>query len=212
MVDTREKISGIRIVGWSGDNGVLIAGNKDVVEDNNFRGGGGESPILEQVQLYIEDVVGPLEMDSRGQKIWAITWEMSDVKFTRRRNLKDLSANTRRDYLGSQRAKDEAALHGMTVERWYQYAPDLKAFRRKAPARFFGRGVYRAYISRDTNQLTQKERKMLSAHFKRLWKEDHPNWHPPKRKPTLATPTPKAERQAAYAARRKAAAKGRRPR
>jgi len=95
---------------------------------------------------------------------------------TRRRSLEDLSPNTRRDYLGSSRAKEEARMNGFSVIRWYEVAPDLKAFRRKAPARRFtsidlgATPTWRVYVSRDSSLLPSTSRSQMSAAVKAAWR------------------------------------------
>lgn len=154
--------------GWRGASARLVRGNSAVVNPENFRA---EALALEQIEAYLSDIFGDLRDDAQqGDVLWAITQEYTEGRFTKRRSLDALSARTRRDYLGSGVAKREAAAHGLSVEAWYEVAPNVKAFRRqvRGPQEF--RSLrFRGYVAASSQILPGKDQIRYSAKFTSLW-------------------------------------------
>lgn len=137
----------------------LVAGSAEAAVGENYRY---TAMDLDTAESYIFDDVG-FDREEEAQ-MFAIVETAGGVPRTPRRSLADLSASTRRNYLGSRAAQQEAALHGMTAAEWYEVAPDVKAFRRKAGPREFSEPVYHVYIARTSDPaLSQAERRRLST-------------------------------------------------
>ncbi len=136
------------LIGFRGAPAQLVQGNPAAVQDENFRY---KFPTEEAARYYLAEPFPEILDLPRGVPlffvIWCITRQATGVtRWTKRRSLSE-SPTTRKNYLASGRAKEEARLNGVsTTEEWYQVAPDLLAFRRKAPARQFSQIWYCTYI------------------------------------------------------------------
>lgn len=80
---------------------------------------------------YLEDGLGSSAEDLGGIQLVSV----SVLPRTRRRTWEELSPSQAKRYAGSRQAQNEARQHGVSVERWYEIAPDLKSFRGHAPER-----------------------------------------------------------------------------
>ena len=136
-----------------------MAGSWDAVEPGNFR----HSYRSEDQALgYITEDVGFRTSDTFLYGIVRVRFAVL-FKTANRKGWNDLSAQTRADYLGSSAAQSEARYHHMSVAEWYEYAPDLKAFRRKAKGRTGGEGItggdteYEVYIARRYKEVLSSE-------------------------------------------------------
>lgn len=109
----------------------LVAGSWDAVEPDNFRV---TFPDERMARDYVFEVVGFRQQDTFLYAILRLRFDTFN-RITNRKGWDQLSAQTRHDYEASRAAQLEAQYHQMTVRQWYEVAPDLKAFRRKAQGR-----------------------------------------------------------------------------
>lgn len=149
----------------------LVAGSADVVAVENLRQ---TFLSLEEAREYVRGAGFDLSADRALYAIVRTTY--AEMPHTRRRPMADLAPSTRRRYLASRQAQAEARAHGMTVEAWYERAPDLRAFRGHARGRrpqgaIFPRSEnFTVYIARDYRPLSVRKRQRLSARTRRAWK------------------------------------------
>lgn len=114
----------------------VVWGNPRVPSEENFRHATLRTNAQDARQDAIEYILSAFGDEELGETMGAVVRRDVHVG-TRRRALADLSDATRRNYLGSRQAQVEAAAHGMSVEAWYEAAPNLGAFRRKRDAQRF---------------------------------------------------------------------------
>ncbi len=155
-----------------------VEGNPEVARlDENYRT---TAATLDDARWYVGDAGLTDQPD-----LWAIVampraGSAASPRYRRRRrSIDDLSPSQRKRYLGSKQAQEEARAYGMTIENWYEQAPDLKAFRGHAPERrrrpdeLEGQWLrrledwrpfdYRVYISRDSEMLRKGRRPSRSS-------------------------------------------------
>ncbi len=92
---------------------------------------GGENKAFRDAVQYLEDGLGSSAPDLGGIQLVSV----SILPRTRRGSWKELSAGQRKRYAASRKAQEEARQHAVSIERWYEIAPDLKAFRGHAGQR-----------------------------------------------------------------------------
>ena len=173
----------------------VVFGDPETGADENFRQSfefdpGGQARAFRQAMGYLEEGLG----DSAADLGAIVLVSVSILPQTRRRgSLSELSANQQKRYRGSRQAKEEARQHAVSLEEWYQIAPDLLAFRGHAPHRpvktsYVG-VAYNTYIANETptgKAAPEKSKRELSQGVKQAYKRRKRN----------------ERRRAAYAARK----------